>query len=147
MQRQLTLFELPQTRFVSVAIRKAGKKVWKVVKPSNHPKAMKIQLSTSLFNSDKAYVFSLALNEKYRQHDFELEAKFPNKEMARQFMKHGQVTCRTDPCSHHTECQKRKKPIANRSPYWQYTYFLLYQKKIEFLTYTLRDGRRCCKIR
>lgn len=146
MSKQLTLHELPTPKFVSVAILKTDKKMWRVVPPSKHPTAMKIQLSMSLFNSDKAYVFSLALNEKYNQHDYELEAKFPNKEMARQFMRHGRITCHTAQCPHHKFCLKQRKPIANRSPYWQYTYFLLYQQKIEFLTYTLRDGRRFCKI-
>lgn len=144
-QRQITLYDLPRPQYVSFGIRKVEKRRWKIVKHTIHPDSFKVQLSRTLFVSERAYVFSLGLNELYGEFHFELIAKFSNRQWAQEFMASGKVDC-INLCIHDKECRQRKPPIANLSPFWQHTYFILYNKKVQFYPYTLINGERCCKI-
>ena len=146
-RRQVTLFDLPKPKYVTFGIKKVGKRRWKIVKHSAVPDSFKIQISKTLYTSQKAHVFSLGLNEIYGEFHFERVAKFSKKQWARDFMYNGRMDCRDGVyCGHNRQCRQRKIPSSNLSPYWQHTYFFLYNKKIEFLPYTETNGKRCCQI-
>jgi hypothetical protein len=137
MSRQLTFEQLPKRRAVFIGLRKHTDTSWII---DNTSDCFRVKIDNSVYKSSSAYVFRIAINEFYCQIQCDLSARFTTKELAMEYMETGRINC-IRPCTHYDkECKQKRKRIVNESLNWQYTYFVLFNKKVTFRPYTDMNG-------
>lgn len=142
MPRQLRLDDLPTPKFVRFSIVNTAN-AWSLGKYTDSP--YRVSLSTSLWRSQKALLFSIGINETWKQCDWALIGRFSKRRWAVHLLESERIPCQP-PCRHNGECRQRRPRVTNNSPLWQHSFFVVYKSKIRFARYTYQNGHQCREI-